>query len=131
MKTQCRHLRLNIDLIMLKKPVKYHCDQKYYLLFSKVATFVITHVALRSEAFSTILGAGERTFILVYAHMNLKVLLLAKRFITRREGALERLCSIVEVHVGIESYFAGEGFLTPIEGADEVHVATIQALTHV
>lgn len=71
-----------------------------------MASFVVTHIPLRSEALSTVLGAGKRTFILMYTQMNLKVLLFAKRFVTRREGALKRLCSIVEVHVGIESNFA-------------------------
>ena len=85
------------------------CLELKYLLVSKVAALVITHVPLRPEALTAALGTRIGPLILVNPHMDLEVLLLTEGFTTAREWTLEWLCSIMDVHVSLEANLSCEG----------------------
>ena len=66
-----------------------------HLLFSKVATLMVSHVPLGPEALAAALRALERPLVDVDSHMNSKILLLTEGFSTAWELALVGLSSIM------------------------------------
>ena len=84
------------------------------LLFSEMASLVVAHVALRPEAFSTILRAYEGPLVLVDPDVNIQVLLFGKGLAAIRKSALKGLRPIVQVHMRIQSNLATECLLTTV-----------------
>ena len=74
-----------------------------YLLVPKVASLVITHVPLRSEALTTILRTRIRQLVLMDSLVNLEVIFLAEGLAAGRKGTLVRLCPIMNMHVGLKA----------------------------
>ena len=74
-----------------------------YLLVPKVATLMITHVPLRSEALTTVLWARIGPVILVDSVVDLEVLLLTEGLAAGRKGTLIGLCPIMNMHVGLKA----------------------------
>ena len=88
------------------------------LLLLKVASLVISHIALRSEAFVA-LAACKRSLIVMYALVNFQVLLLWETFATGREGTTEWLSSIVNVLVCLQPNAFFEALAAALIIADE------------
>ena len=82
------------------------CLELKYLLVSKVAALVITHVSLRPEALTAALGTRIGPLILVNPHMDLEVLLLAEGLAAGWIRTLEWLRPIMNVHVGLKANLA-------------------------
>ena len=76
------------------------------LLLSKMTSLVVPHVAFCPETLSTTLRTCKWSFVFVYPHMNLQVLLLTEGFITVMKSTLERLGPVVAVQVGVQSDLA-------------------------
>ena len=69
----------------------------------KVATLVVKHISLSSEALTTTLWTRKGPLVLVDSIVNLEVLFLTKGLITAREWTLEGLCPIMEMHVALKA----------------------------
>ena len=82
-----------------------------HLLIPKVATLVIKHVPLRSEALTATLRTRIVPSLLVDSEVNLEVLLLTEGLITARKRTLEWLRPIMDMHVGLETYLPCEGLI--------------------
>ena len=74
---------------------------KRHLLIPKVATLVVKHITLCSEALTATLWTRVRPPILMDPHVNLEVLLLTEGFIAGWKRTLEWLCPIMDMHVGL------------------------------
>ncbi len=70
-----------------------------YLLFFKVATRMMPHVSLGSEALSAVLWTWKRPRILMDSDVNLEVLFLTEGLSATRIRTPAGLCAIVDVHV--------------------------------
>ena len=76
-----------------------------HLLFSKVASLMVSHVALSPKALTATLRARIRPLVLVYSYMNFQVLLLAEGLVAARKMTLVRLCAIMNMKVCLKANF--------------------------
>ena len=88
------------------------------LLLLTVASLVISHISLRSEAFAAH-AASERSLVVMYPLVNFQVLLLWEPFATRGEGTTEWLRTIVNVLVCLEPNASFEALTAALIIADE------------
>ena len=82
---------------------------KRHLLIPKVATLVVKHITLCSEALIATLWTRVRPPILMDPHVNLEVLLLTESLITARKRTLVRLRPVMNVHVSLKANLSCEG----------------------
>lgn len=90
-----------------------------HLLFSKVATLMVSHIALCSKALPATLWTLIRSCVLVDSHMNFQVLLLTKGLVAARKGTLEGLCSIMNMKVCLKAILFCKGLAAAKLGTDE------------
>ena len=95
---------LTLDHVSLKHilaVVEFATDGTLKGLISKVATLMVTHVPLCSEALTAALWTRIGTLFLVNSDVNLEVLLLTESLTTALKRTLEWLCPIMDMHVGL------------------------------
>ena len=74
-----------------------------YLLIFKVATLMVPHVSLSSEALSAILRTWKGPRIIMDSEVNLEVLFFTEGLTAPRKRTLEGLCSIMDMHVSLKT----------------------------
>ena len=99
-KSRCKHPQevLNNRASKTSKLLK-----SKYLLVSKVASFVVTHVSLCPEALTAALWTRIGPLILVNPDMDLEVLLLTEGLVAVWIWTLEGLCPVMNVHMGLKA----------------------------
>lgn len=71
---------------------------------------MVYHVALGTEAFTTLLGALERTRIVVHPHVDRQIMMIVELFFTSRNGAENVLSRQMVCHVGLHILLLPEFF---------------------
>ena len=82
-----------------------------YLPVSCMPPLVILHITLRSEAQSTIVGAGEGPLSSMDSSVNFEVLPFIEDSTAPRDGTAVGLCSIMQVHMGLKPDLSRELFV--------------------